>query len=106
MFKEITGRLLKSLENNPIDKLLLPIGGRFVYILHCNFKTSKLKISLPAYYKECFDAWSEVSGKIPSCYEEIINKIIWNNKFLCYDKKLMYRSRRDIVNLGFVKIYK
>ena len=83
-----------------LDKLLFPVGGRFV--LHCNFQTSKLKISLPAYYKECFDAWSEVNRKTPSCYEEIINEIIWNNKFLCYDKKSMYR--RDIVNLGVVKI--
>ena len=40
--------------------------------------------------------------KEASCYEEIINEIIWNNQFLCYDKKSMYR--RDIVNLGFVKI--
>ena len=83
-----------------LDKLLLPIRGRFV--LHCNFQASKLKINLPAYYKECFDAWSEVNGKTLSCYEEIINEIIWNNKFLCYDKKSMYR--RDIVNLGFMKI--
>ena len=79
-----------------LDKLLFPVGGRFVLL--CNFQTSKLKISLPAYYKECFD----VNGKTPSCYEEIINEIIWNNKFLCYDKKSMYRT--DIVNLRFVKI--
>ena len=71
------------------DKLLLPVGGCFV--LHCNFQTSKLKINLPTYYKECFDAWSEVNGKTPSCYKEIINEIIWNNKFLCYDKKSMHR---------------
>ena len=69
-----------------LDKLLLPIGGRFP--LHCNFQTSKLKINLPAYYKECFDAWPEVNGKTTSCSdEEIINEIIWNNKFLCYNKK-------------------
>ena len=83
-----------------LDKLLLPVGGRFV--LHCNFHTSKLKTNLPAYYKESFDAWSELNGKTPSCYKEIINEIIWNNKFLCYDKKSIYR--RDIVNLGFMKI--
>ena len=83
-----------------LHKPLLPVGGRFV--LHCNFQTSKLKINLPAYYKECFDAWSEINEKTPSCYKEIINKINWNNKFLCYDKKSMFR--RDIVNLGFVKI--
>ena len=69
-----------------LHKLLLPIGGCFV--LHCNFQTSKLKINLPAFYKECFDSWSEVNGKTPSCYKEIINEIIWNNKFF-YDKKSM-----------------
>ena len=83
-----------------LDKLLLPIGGRFV--LHCNFQTSKLKINLPAFYKECFDAWSVVNGKTRSSYKDIIKQIIWNNKFLCHDKKSMYR--RDIVNLGLVKI--
>ena len=97
--------MFKLLYSSPwktiLDKLLfLPIGGRFVF--HSNFQTSKLKINLPAYYKECFDAWSEVNGKTPSCYEEIINEIIWNNRFLCYEKKSMYR--RDIVNLGSVKI--
>ena len=35
----------------------------FVFVLHCNFQTSKLKINLPAFYKDCFDAWSEVNGK-------------------------------------------
>ena len=80
-----------------LDKLLLPVGGRFV--LHCNFQTSKLKISLPAYYKECFDAWSEVNGKTPSCYEEIINEIIWNNKFLCYDKKIDVQKRYSKLRL-------
>ena len=68
-----------------LDKLLLPVGGRFV--LHCNFHTSKLKINLTTYYKECFDAWSKLIGKTPSYYKEIVNEIIWNNKFLCYDKK-------------------
>ena len=61
-----------------------------------------MKISLPEYYKECFDAWSDLNGKTPSSYREIINELIWNKRFLCYDRKSMYR--KDIVNLGFVKI--
>ena len=82
-----------------LDKLLLPVGGLFA--LHCNFQTSKLKINLPAYYKECFDAWSEVNGKTPSCYEEIINKfeIIWNNKFLCYDKIIDVKEKYSKLRL-------
>ena len=76
-----------------LDKLLLPIGGRFA--LHCNFQTSKLKINLPAYYNECFDVWSEVNGTTPSCYEEIINEfeIIWNTKFLCHNKKIYVKKK-------------
>ena len=83
------------MENNPRQTSVLTNRRTFCIAL-------QLSNYLPAYYKECFDAWSEVNGKTPSCYEEIINEIIWNNKFLCYDKKSMYR--RDIVNLGVVKI--
>ena len=71
-------------------------------ITHTNFPNSKLKVSSPEYYKESFDAWSDLNGKTPSSYRDIINELIWNNRFLCHDKKSMYS--RDIVNLGFVKI--
>ena len=80
-----------------LHKFLSPFGGRFA--LHCNFHTSKLKINFLAYCNEYFDAWSDLNGKTPNCYREIFNEIIWNNKFLCYDKTSM--CRRDIVNLGF-----
>ena len=83
-----------------LDTFLSSVGGHVV--LHCNCHTSKLKISLPEYYKECFEAWSVLNGMKPSCYREIINELTWNNQFLCHDKKSMYR--RDIVKLGFVKI--
>ena len=83
-----------------LDKLLLQIGGRFV--LHCNFQTSKLKINLPAYYKERFDAWSEVNGKTPSCYEEIINEISGTTNYFCYDENIDVQKRYS--KLRFVKI--
>ena len=50
----------------------------------CNFATLKLKL------------------KVPSSSQDIGNEIIWNNKFICIDKKSIYR--RDLVNLGFLKI--
>ena len=78
-------------------KLLSPIGGRFV--LYCNFDTSYLKIQLPAYYKECLDAWSELNGKKPSSSQDALNEIIWNNKFLCIGKMSLYR--KDLIELGF-----
>ena len=79
-----------------LDKLLLPFGGCFV--LHCNFQTCKLKINLPAYW------WSEVNGKTPSCYEEIINEIIWNDKFFVMTKinvQKRYSKLRPHENKGF-----
>ena len=83
-----------------LDKLLSPIGGRFV--LYCNFDTSKLKIQFPAYYKECFDVWSELNGKKPSSSQDVVNEIIWNNKFFCIEKMSLYR--KDLIDLGFLKI--
>ena len=31
-----------------------------------------------------------------------MNEIIWNNRFICIDKKSVYRS--DFVNLGIIKV--
>ena len=60
-----------------LGKILSPVGGRF--LLYCNFNTAKLKTSLPAYYMECLDAWSELNRKTPNSSHEVINEIIWNN---------------------------
>ena len=90
----------KSLWKAFLNELLVPVGGKL--ILHCNFDTSKLSIDLPSFYKQCFDAWSEVNEKMPSSLPESANEVIWNNKLLCIDKKSVYR--RDIVELGFLRI--
>ena len=70
--------------------------------MHCNFDTVKLKTQLPKYYKECFDAWSGLNSSTPVTFNDIMNEIIWKNKFICIDKKSVYRN--DLVNLGIVKV--
>ena len=80
-----------------LNEILIPVGGKL--ILHCKFDTSKLSIYLPSFYKQCFDAWSEVNAKTPSLLHEIANDVIWNTKLLCISKKSVYR--RDIADLGF-----
>ena len=85
-----------------LGELLKPIGGKF--LLHCNFEVSKLNISLPAFYRQCLVvAWSELNAREPSSVHEIVNQVIWNNKFLCVDNKSVYR--RDIADQGFCKIW-
>ena len=83
-----------------LNEILIPVVGKL--ILHCNFDTSKLSIYLPSFYKQCFDAWSEVNAKTPSLLHEITNEVILNNKLFCFNKKSVYR--RDIEDLGLLKI--
>ena len=83
-----------------LNNLLSRIGGCFV--LRCNFDTSKLRIQLPVYYKECLDAWSDLNGKKGTSPQDVLKEIIWNNKFSCVDKRSMYR--KDIIDLGFLTI--
>ena len=83
-----------------LNEILIPVVGKL--ILHCNFDTSKLSIYLPSFYKQCFDAWSEVNAKTPSLLHEITNEVILNNKLFCINKKSVYR--RDIEDLGLLKI--
>ena len=83
--------LKKYLEDYPspwkffLDERLISVGGKFV--LHCNLDITKLPVMLPPFCKQCFDAWSDLNNKLPLSFQEIVNEIIWNNKFLCVDKE-------------------
>ena len=98
--------LKKYLEDYPspwkffLDERLSSVGGKFV--LHCNLDSTKLPVMLPPFYKQCFDAWSDLNNKVPLSFQEIVNEIIWNNKFLCVDKKSVFR--RDLFSIGLLKI--
>ena len=47
-----------------LGELLKPISGKF--LLDCNFEVSKLNITLPAFYRQCLVAWSELNAREPS----------------------------------------
>ena len=69
-----------------LNEILIPVVGKL--ILHCKFDTSKLSIYLQSFYKQCFDAWSEVNAKTPSLLHEITNEVILNNKLFCIIRNL------------------
>ena len=81
--------LMKFLEDYPstwksfLNSCILPVCGSL--ILFCNF-----------------DTWSGLNSRTPVTFNEVMNKIIWNNRFICIDKKSVYRS--DLVNLGIMKV--
>jgi len=57
---------------------------------HAQFDTVKWKTQLPKYFKECFDALSGLNNSTPVTFDDIMNEIIWNSKFICIDKKSDY----------------
>ena len=106
MVRKTCSLLKKYLEDYPspwkffLDERLLSVSGKFV--LHSNLDTTKLPVMLPPFYKQCFDAWSDLNNKVPLSFQEIVNEIIWNNKFLCVNKKSVFR--RDLFSIGLLKI--
>ena len=56
-----------------LNERLLSVGGKFV--LQCNLDITKLPVMLPPFYKQCFDAWSDLNNKVPLSFQEIVNKI-------------------------------
>ena len=51
-----------------------------------------LTVMLPPLYQQCFDAC--VNNKVTLQFQGIVNEIIWKNKFLCVNKKSVFR--RDL----------
>ena len=98
--------LKKYLEDYPspwkffLDERLLSVGGKFV--LHCNFDTTEVRVTLPLFYEKCFDSWSDMNNNTPLSFQEVANQIVWNNKFLCVDKKSFFR--RDLFTIGLLKL--
>ena len=83
-----------------LEERLSSVGASFA--LHCNFNTSKLLATLPPFDKQCFDAWSDLNTKVPTSLQEVVNEIIWNNKFLRVNNKSVLR--RDLFSMGLLKI--
>ena len=53
------------------------------------------------FYKECIETWSLLNENNPSTTEDIVNQILWNNKFNCIGRKSVYN--RNICSIGLNK---
>ena len=83
-----------------LDEFLQGVGGKLV--LSCNFDSRKLPIYIPAFYTECFDAWSELTSTSVNSYEDVINQVIWNNKNIIVQKESVFDEY--LFTLGIIKI--
>ena len=73
LFKRFVDEENKSFWKIILDYFLSPIGGKF--ILKCNFDTRKLPVYLPAFYKECLNAWSALNESPINTYRDVVIKL-------------------------------
>lgn len=96
----------KFIETNPAGwKLFLgfylkKVGGKFLF--QCNFDFAKLPIALPDFYTECVSIWSSLSEDNPSSLSDIVNQVLWNNRFICIDSRSVYSKK--LFDAGLIKI--
>ena len=83
-----------------LDEFLCNVGRKFT--LFCDFDTRKLPAYIPAFYKECLDAWSELKNPNVVSYEDVIDQIVWNNKNIVVDKQSLFE--KHLFCQGIVKI--
>ena len=74
-----------------LSYFLSQVDGEF--ILKCNSYTRKLPVYLPALYKECSDARSELNQSAVSSYEDVVLQVIWNNKDISAEQRSIFKKR-------------
>ena len=61
--------------------LLEKFGGQF--LLNCNFDLKYLNVRIPLiFYEKALLAWQSINLFTPSSKEEILDEILWNNRFI------------------------
>ena len=70
--------------------LLVNVGGPELF--KCNYDIGHLNLSkcLPAFYQEIITFWQDVMASNPKSKNDVLEQIVWSNKFIKSDKKSMY----------------
>ena len=61
-------------------------------LFQCNYDYNLLDRTghLPEFYKQIIHHWQEIVSTTPHSKTEILSQIIWNNKFITIEKKMVY----------------
>ena len=87
----------KFLNTNPagwkcfFELYLKKVGGKFLF--HCNFDLTKLSIALADFCKECVLTWSSLNEYNPSSLSDIVNQVLWSNRFICVDSRSVFNAK-------------
>ena len=83
-----------------LDNYLADFGGAF--LTKCNYDVRFLPRTLPKFYKECLTEWALYKISPVTTLPDVLNEIIWNNKFLCIDGKPLFRNK--LLRKGFLTV--
>ena len=77
--------------------LLSSVGGNFLF--KCNHDINSLCLShhVPTFYGKVIFCWQELNSETPKEKREIINQIIWNNRFIkIHNASVFFRTWSQI----------
>ena len=83
-----------------LNHYLKDVGGPF--LSQCNYDTASLPKNIPKFYKECLHEWENYQQKQVSCLSDVLERIIWNNKFIKIGGQSLFRNK--LVRKGIVKV--
>ena len=83
-----------------LENYLSEFGGSF--LLKYNYDIKFLPKTLPRFYKECLNEWASYKETHIHTPSNVLNEIIWNNKFICIGAKPLFRNR--IAKKGIIKL--
>ena len=81
------------LGNTSQKSLLTNIGG--LDLFKCNYDINNLNLSkhLPDFYRVIIAYWQDLIADNPRNRNDVLEQVIWNNKFITFDKKSIYHPQ-------------
>ena len=62
--------------------LLSNVGGNLLFRWNYDVKYLKLNDQILAFYRNIISYWQELNTIVPKQKEDVLNQIIWNNRFI------------------------
>ena len=72
---------------------LSSVGGTELFKCNYDYKRLDLSNHLPEFYKQIINYWQEIASTTPHSKNEVLSQIIWNNRFIMINKKMVYLPR-------------
>ena len=71
-------------------RFLANIGGTILFSCNYELKSLHLNKNLPLFYKNIISHWQELINATPTRKKDILDQIVWNNRFIKVNKTSVY----------------